>query len=120
MSAGRGEAGFSLIEALVALAILATAAVSLLAATEAHVARINGLEVRTLAQFAAENHLAALELGAEPGGSETLLGYDFNVTSERTPTADPELMRLDISVRRPDGTAVLGGFVGFLDAQVLP
>ena len=38
------DAGFTLIESLVALAVLAVAAVSLLMATEAYVARIAGLE----------------------------------------------------------------------------
>ena len=61
-----GEAGFTLIESLVALAILAVSAISLLLATEAHVARIDGLESRALAQFAAENRLAEIELGIEP------------------------------------------------------
>ena len=39
------EAGFTLIESLVALAILAVSAISLLLATQAFVARIDGLEV---------------------------------------------------------------------------
>ena len=54
-----------------ALAILAVSAVSLLMATEAYVARIDGLELRALAQLAAENRLAEIELGADRPGSRT-------------------------------------------------
>lgn len=113
-------AGFTLIEALVALAILATAAVSLLGATEAHVARITGLETRALAQIAAENHLAELEIGAVPESSVTLLGRGFEIAVERIPTEDPELLRLDLGVSASDGTQILGGFTGFVDARVQP
>lgn len=119
--AARGDAGFTLIESLVALAILATAAVSLLAATEGHVARIAGLESRALAQIAAENYLAELELGADADiGRTTLLGHDFEIAAARVPTADPDLVRLDIAVNDAGGASVLRGFVGFMDAQVLP
>ena len=65
------DAGFTLIESLVALAILAVSAVSLLMATEAYVARIDGLESRALAQLAAENRLAEIELGADPDPTRT-------------------------------------------------
>lgn len=115
----RADAGFTLIEALVALAILATAAISLLAATEAHVSRITGLETRALAQIAAENHLAELEIGAEPAGAVEMLGHAFEIDVARVETADPDLVRLDIAVRAAEGGTVLDGFVGFVDAQVL-
>ena len=44
--------GFSLIEALVALAILAITAVSFLRATEANISRVTALETRTAASGA--------------------------------------------------------------------
>lgn len=110
-----GDAGFTLIESLVALAILGMSAVALLGATEAHVARVNGLETRALAQLAAENHLAEIELGLAPDDAETvLLGAAFRVTAERTPTADPALQRIDLTVRLADGAIALAGFVGFV------
>ncbi|KKK60035.1 hypothetical protein LCGC14_3028410, partial [marine sediment metagenome] len=57
------EAGFTLIEALVAMAVLATSAVSLLAAVETHIGRISELERRTAARWVAENALAAQTAG---------------------------------------------------------
>ena len=58
-----GEDGFTLIETLVALVVLATSGVALLGATEAHIARIGALETRAAAQWVAENYLAEVKLG---------------------------------------------------------
>jgi general secretion pathway protein I len=111
----RDDAGFTLIESLVALAILAVSAISLLVATQAYVARIDGLEGRALAQWAAENRLAEIELGlaADPGPVE-LLGRELWVEPSRTPTDDPELERIDIAVTDPAAATTYRGFVGFV------
>jgi general secretion pathway protein I len=113
------DAGFTLIESLVALAILAVSAVSLLMATEAYVARIDGLESRALAQLAAENRLAEIELGSDPDpapapGPAVLLGRAFRVTEVRTPTEDPDLERIDIEVTDLALAATYRGFIGFV------
>lgn len=108
------EQGFTLIETLVALAVFAVGAVALLAATERHLARVNDLEVRALAQLAAENHLASIEIGtAMPVSEAELLGHIFHVAVRRHPTTDPGLVRLSLTVTDADGVAVLDGFSGF-------
>ena len=115
MRAARREQGFTLIESLVALVILAFAAVSLLAASEAHVARIGGLETRALAQVAAENYLAEIELGLAPDAATALLlGRAFEVVATRAPSEDPELMRVDIAVTDTASGETLRGFSGFV------
>ena len=121
MMARGQDSGFTLIESLVALAILGLSAVALLGATEAHVGRINGLEARTLAQIAAENHLAEIELGISGDEAETtLLGEDFRITAERRPTADPALERIDLTVTDADGDVALSGFTGFVANEAAP
>jgi general secretion pathway protein I len=118
MTPRRAEAGFTLVESLVALAILAVSAVSLLAAAEAHVARIGGLEARALAQLAAENALAEIELGLAPdAGPVDLAGREFRVASRREPTADPELDRVDLAVTDVATATTYRGFVGFVVRQ---
>ena len=95
------NAGFTLIEALVALAILAIAAVGLVRAAEAHVDSVRGLERRAAAQWVAENRLAELGLHNAPGqdGAVAMLNYRWSVTTKRAATSDPDLQAVTISVR---------------------
>jgi general secretion pathway protein I len=112
------EAGFTLIESLVALVILAVSAISLLLATEAYVRRIDGLESRALARLAAENRLAEIELGLDPDPRPVVvLGHGFELGERRTPTADPGLERIDLDVTDRAAGATYGGFVGFVAAR---
>lgn len=117
-------AGFTLIEALVALVVLALTAVALLGVAEAHVARINGLESRAIAQWVAENRLVELQIGGrtEQGPFTTMLGRDWRVSLSRKATADPELTALEIRVTEA-GTeqpqAIFGGFIDAVGAASL-
>ncbi len=107
------DAGFTLIETLVALAVLATSAVALLATTQAHIARIAGLEARAAAGWAAENHLAEISLGLTPANPPPpMLGFDFQMAVDATPTTDPDVQKLLITART-DGRSLarLTGFV---------
>ena len=111
------DSGFTLIESLVALAVLAVSAVWLLMATEDHVARIDDLEWRTLAQLAAENRFAEIELGLKPDPDPAdLLGRSFRVTEVRTPTTDADLERIDIAPTDLAFAAPYWGSVGFVDS----
>lgn len=111
------DAGFTLIETLVALAILAMSAVSLLGATEAHIARINALETRAAAQWVAENYLAELTLGLTPSVAiAPMNGIAFTVEITRTPTQDPDLEQVDIVARDSTIGRDFGRLTGFIDA----
>lgn len=116
MSRDSADAGFTLIETLVALAILAVAAIGLVRASEAHVDSVRGLELRAAAQWAAENRLAELNLPGAPGGDGEveMLGRRWHVSSALGPTADPDLRKAHIVVRQAghaDPTFDLDGFV---------
>lgn len=109
------DSGFTLIETLVALAVLAISAIALLGATEAHVARIGGLEQRAAAGWAAENHLVEQTLGlAPPADPEPMLGYPVHLTTLATATTDPDLMRLDITASIGTNPAPVTRLTGFV------
>jgi general secretion pathway protein I len=110
------DAGFTLIETLVALAILAMSAVSLLGATEAHIARINALETRAAAQWVSENYLAELALGLSPSDDPAPMnGITFTVAATRTATRDPDLEQVEIVARDTVDGRDYGPLTGFVD-----
>lgn len=112
------RAGFTLIEALVALTILAVASVGLIRATEAHVDQVRGLQTRAIAQWIAENRL--IELQVDPAGAMDqsdrveMLDRGWNVVVRADASEDPDLRRITIDVSPEGGrntAAVLTGFV---------
>jgi general secretion pathway protein I len=108
------EAGFTLIETLVALAVLAVSSVAFLAATEAHVLRIGALETRAVALLAARNYLAEVTLGLEPDARTILLGVTLEVTAQRVRTVDPSLQQIDIAVADAADGRVHARLTGFV------
>jgi general secretion pathway protein I len=111
------DAGFTLIETLIALAILAMTAVAMLGATEAHIARISALEYRAAAQWAAENYLVELTLGLEPQSPAPMLGVQFELLAEQTATEDPNLQRVDITATDAADGRSYARLVGFVLAD---
>lgn len=112
------EAGFSLLEALIALSILAIAAAALIGASEAHIDRVGGLEDRAIASWVADEQLVELRLAPTPPLAAThtrkMGGQTWQVDVATASTDEPELVRVDIAVRLPesrDATARLSGFV---------
>ncbi|WP_033921351.1 type II secretion system minor pseudopilin GspI [Sphingomonas sp. 37zxx] len=124
LASGRGEeAGFSLIEAMVALAILAIATVGLIRTTETHIDSTRGMEQRAVAMWVAENRLAELEIGLAPTDQVEMLGQPWRVAVRRTGTDDPEIERVRIEVFARDASgrsaSPLASLDGFLDAGAL-
>lgn len=111
------EQGFSLIEALVALLVLAIAAAGLVRAAEAHVDSIRSLERRATAQLVAQNRLAELGLaGADTAPSTVdMLGQRWNVSVEEAATDDPDLAKVAVMVSDVAGKDPLVTLHGFRD-----
>ncbi len=115
----KDEQGFSLIEALVALAVLAIATVGLVRAVESHVDSTRGLERRAAAMWVAENRLAELQL-ADPAaaqGEVELLGQQWQVDVARTRTEDPAIDRVRIHVTPRGERSPLASLDGFVEGR---
>ena len=110
------QAGFSLIEAMVALAVLAIATVGLIGAVEQHIDSTRGVERRAIAMWVAENRLADLEVGTPEANGETvdMLGRNWSVAVNRTATSDPALDRVTITVAPAGESSPMARLDGFL------
>lgn len=117
-AANSNDAGFTLLEVLVALAVLAVGAVSLLTATQTHVSRISDIENRTVARWVADNRLVALRIDMQQPDVVDMLGQRWGVVVSRTETEDPDLQRVDIAVALSSDTRDLFKLTGFIDKAV--
>ena len=104
------QAGFTLLEMLVALAVLSIAALALVRLDAFTVRSTADLNARMVAQIVAAN--AAADLLTDPSpptigqsqASVTNGGQLWSVASDVTPTADPSVLRIEIRVTGADGT----------------
>ena len=113
--------GFSLIEVLVASAILATGLIA--ASRAALVATVDQgvLRDRTLARWVAHNTLVEIRLQPQQAASGAVLtqqarqgGVDFTSVAKVTATPSPLFSRVEVSVTRTGGDGyVLANSVGF-------
>lgn len=112
MAPPRGrEAGFTLIEMLVALSVLAIAALALMRLNIFAVSTAADLDARLMADLVVQNEavLASTDAGVLVRGSTnaqvTNGGRRFAVRRTVTPTADPRLVRIDLLAAETDGPA---------------
>ena len=99
------EAGFTLIEALIALAILSITAVSFLRSTEANIARVTALEARTAATWAAQNRLTERVMGLQVAdGPVQMLGQTFTLAVQEGPAPDPALVQVKVTASSEDAS----------------
>ncbi|MEG3179684.1 type II secretion system minor pseudopilin GspI [Sphingomonas sp. LT1P40] len=115
----KDQQGFSLIEALVALAVLAIAAVGLVRAVESHIDSTRAMERRAAAMWVAENRLAEIQL-ADPAANApqtTLLGQQWRVAVKRTRTGDPAIDKVNIQVFAAKERSALASLDGFVEGS---
>lgn len=115
------RAGFTLVEVLVALAIVAIALLAALRVAGQGANNAGELRSRLFAGWIAENRLAEhrargdwLSLGIQ-GGSERQGGIEFTWREEVVPTPNPAFRRVDVFVfAAPEKSRSLAHLVGFV------
>jgi len=115
------DAGFTLIEALVAMVILGLGAVSLMTAAEGHTGRISDVTDRIAARWVAENALVMARLNiADDGQPVAMYGQDFTVTRDTGQTDDPDLASITLHVTQTASDRQLFVLNGYISTQAQP
>lgn len=103
------QAGFTLVEVLVALSVFSLAVLALLNAVGESTRTAGTVATRMLAGVVAENRAVEITVAPSPppaglsAGAEAAGGRLWRWTRKVTATADPHILRIDISVA-PDGS----------------
>jgi general secretion pathway protein I len=108
--------GFSLIEALVALSVLAIASVGLMRTVESHIDSTRALERRAAAMWVAENRLAEMTFDPAPANQVEMLGQQWRVAVSSTKTDDPDIVKVHVEVFGTESTP-LASLDGFVDGR---
>ena len=110
--------GFTLVEVLVALAVIAVALTAGMRVLAQSVDGASSLKARTLALWVAENRLARAQLGETldtSTGQETQAGLTFAWRQSITATPNPAFRRIEIVVTDPaQADYALARLVGYL------
>jgi len=117
------EAGFSLMEVLVALAVLAIAMAALIETTGRSISNQARLENKTVAHWVAQNQLAILRVATESPalgeqqGVEEMAGRTWDWRAQLNQTADLDVLRVEIEVRQEDEEAVYAQLTGYIEVS---
>lgn len=111
------DSGFTLIETLVALTVLAVGSVTLLIGVERHVAGVQSLSDRVMARWVAENALSAAALGIDmqPQWSSAL-ELEFRVESGARALSASGLQAVTVQVfdAAPDAKGSIVSLTGYI------
>lgn len=113
------QAGFTLIEVLVALIIVAVALAAIVVQGSRHVHNAVALRDRSFAQWVAQNRIAEVQLDNKrlPAGTSRgtvdMADQQWRWTLQVSETEDAAVRRLDIEVRRDGEERVLAALIAY-------
>jgi len=122
----RPRSGFTLIEVLVALAVVALALLGLTRTAALQVNDFDALRERTLAGWVAANVLtetrlaAALPSTGRSDGRVDFAARAWRWTRDVSATPDPQIRRVDIHIFAGDAREATASISGFADVAVQP
>ena len=118
---GRAAGGFTLVEILVALLVLAIALAATARGLGAAIDTTAALRDRTLARWVAEDRLAQLELGREwpaldtKEGDADMGGRAFRWRQQTSASPVARMRRVEVNVFLPGTDSALARLTGFLE-----
>lgn len=117
------DAGFTLVEAVVALGVFSVAALALVTLNGESVRAMSSIEEAAYARIVADNQIvvALVDRASAPrgvdGGTEEQAGETWDWTRTITPTADPGVERIDVVVRREGAERTAAEMSAFRSAR---
>lgn len=114
--------GFTLLEIMIALVIFATLAAAVMAAGQYALKQNARLEEQLCGAWLADNQLSELQLQTAPSqGRQQLTRHfdrrDWILNQAIGPSADPRLLKVELSVTRSDSDRVVHRTTGWLQAR---
>jgi general secretion pathway protein I len=120
------SAGFTLIEIMVALAVVA---IGLLATSEALTRNVNlatQLEMRTIANWVGSNRMAELRMNRDftasgsSSSQQQMAGRDWRVVDNFYGTADPDIVRVEVEVFDETVASSVSTNIGYISRYKAP
>jgi len=118
-------AGFTLLEVLIALAVLAISSLAIIGQVGQNLSRVQQLQLQTTAIVAAENQMAMIQISPDwPGlgvrtSTVTLADAQWLVETDVSTTSDPWLRKVEVTVNygdpvdRRESPAILARLVSY-------
>jgi len=119
----KNHAGFTLIEVLIALAILSIALAAILQTIGSGIDLTANLRDRQLALWVAQNRLVQHQIQKDfpspdsTSGTTEMAGREWYWIEQVASTPEPALRRIEIQVRQNEQSSVVARLVGFLERK---